>query len=83
MSSKKQSSNKEYKLSEQDVIDIIQKASESFEVLKKIKQIFDENGWKYYLAYGTLIGAIRHEGFIPWDDQIFQKQWILQHIHGT
>ncbi len=42
----------------------------SFEVLKRIKEIFDENGWKYYLTYGTLLGAIRHEGFIPWDDDI-------------
>ena len=42
----------------------------SFEILKKIKQIFDENNWKYYLAYGTLIGSIRNEGFIPWDDDI-------------
>lgn len=42
----------------------------SFEILKKIKEIFDENNWKYYLAYGTLIGAVRHKGFIPWDDDI-------------
>lgn len=42
----------------------------SFNILKKIKEIFDENGWKYYLAYGTLLGAIRHKGFIPWDDDI-------------
>lgn len=42
----------------------------SFEVLKKVKKIFDENGLKYYLAYGTLIGTVRHEGFIPWDDDI-------------
>lgn len=42
----------------------------SFEILKKIKEIFDENNWKYYLAYGTLLGAVRHNGFIPWDDDI-------------
>lgn len=43
---------------------------ESFKNLLKLKEIFDENGWKYYLAYGTLIGCIRHKGFIPWDDDI-------------
>ncbi len=43
---------------------------DSFQVLLKLKEIFEEHNWKFYLAYGTLIGAARHKGFIPWDDDI-------------
>ncbi len=42
----------------------------SYQILKKISDICKENGWKWFLAYGTLIGAIRHQGIIPWDDDI-------------
>ena len=38
------------------------------EMLRYIRQICDENGILYYLAYGTLLGAVRDQGMIPWDD---------------
>ena len=35
-----------------------------------IDTVCRENGLEYSIAYGTLIGAVRHKGFIPWDDDI-------------
>lgn len=39
-------------------------------ILINVAKYCDEHDIKYSLAYGTLIGAIRHKGFIPWDDDI-------------
>ena len=40
------------------------------EIYKMIDKLCKENNIKYFLAYGTLLGAIRHHGFIPWDDDL-------------
>ena len=42
----------------------------SLRVLDFIDEICKKEGLRYYLVYGTLLGAIRHKGFIPWDDDI-------------
>ena len=39
-------------------------------ILKKCVEFFNNNDIKYFLAYGTMLGAVRHSGFIPWDDDI-------------
>lgn len=39
-------------------------------VLDEISRLCKENNLKYSLAYGTMLGAVRHKGYIPWDDDI-------------
>lgn len=43
---------------------------ETLEILRDLAKILDEHKIQWWLSSGTLLGAARHKGFIPWDDDV-------------
>ena len=58
------------------------------EMLKQISDYCETFHLTYFLAYGTLLGAVRHKGYIPWDDDIDimmprrDYSFFLEHFNG-
>lgn len=50
--------------------DIVKLHNELVEILDYVVDVCEKNGFEYCLLYGTALGAYRHRGFIPWDDDL-------------
>ncbi|MFQ9057363.1 MAG: LicD family protein [[Eubacterium] siraeum] len=57
----------EEQLTKKELADL--KAKE-LDILVKFDRMCKENNLRYFITAGTLLGAVRHKGFIPWDDDI-------------
>lgn len=53
---------------EDDELNIEQIHKQTLGIIEKLIEICNKINVNYYVAYGSLIGAVRHKGFIPWDD---------------
>lgn len=70
-------------------IDIDELKQIQFDILVAVHDFCVEHDLKYTLAFGTLLGAVRHKGYIPWDDDIDiamcrkDYDFFVSHFNGT
>ena len=52
------------------LITLEQRKQIQLEMLSEIDTFCRTHGIRYMIAFGTLLGAVRHKGYIPWDDDV-------------
>ena len=57
-------------MSDEVKLELKEVQSVAFDMLCYLDEICKENSIRYCLMYGTALGAVRHRGFIPWDDDV-------------
>ena len=62
--------NNNYNESDYEDLSLREAQNLMLEILKNVHELCEKHGIKYFLDAGTLIGAVRHKGFIPWDDDV-------------
>jgi len=45
-------------------------ATHLYTILKDVTRVLEENNLEYFISFGTLLGAVRHGGLIPWDTDV-------------